>query len=571
MFNGDMAVQTNKEDKVTIKFIVTSDIHGAIFPYDFIEDQVTANSLAQIYTYVKEQRQNKNQEVILLDNGDMLQGQPIVYYSNYVTTEKPHICAEVLNFMQYDAATVGNHDIEAGHLVYDKLKKNYNFPWLAANAVYKDTYVPYFKPYTVITRRGIKIVILGLITPAIPNWLPQTIWDGLDFLDMIETAKRWVTIIQQKEKPDILVGLFHAGIDYMYNNQNKQTYKNENAAKLVAQQVPGFDIVFAGHDHQEYNIIVENCEGQKVQILDPKNNGRLVSVATVNMEIDTKNNKYNKNITGLNLEMNFCEADPEFIKNFDHYRKEVFKYVTQPVGYITKTISIRDALFGNTAFVDLVHKIQLEVTGADISFASPLSFDTKINRGQLYVRDMFKIYKFENILYTMKLTGKEILDYLEYSYSIWYNEMKNYDDHLLSFDRDYRGNFVLKGKFYNFSSASGINYTVNLQNSSGQRINIFNLANGQQFLLDEFYTVAINSYRANGGGGHLIDGAKIPVEELAKRVVAKSDKDLRYIIMKWIEEKHYITPQSFGNWKAIPEVWWRKGKQRSIYRLFGTT
>ena len=72
-----------QEKKVTIKFITTSDIHGAIFQYDFIEDVITSSSLAQIYAYVKEQRENIDQEIILLDNGDMLQGQPIVYYSNF--------------------------------------------------------------------------------------------------------------------------------------------------------------------------------------------------------------------------------------------------------------------------------------------------------------------------------------------------------------------------------------------------------------------------------------------------------------------------------------------------------
>jgi len=562
--------QQQKSERVTIKVIVTSDIHGAIFPYDFIEDSVNSNSLAQIYTYVKEQRGVKNQDVIFLDNGDMLQGQPVVYYSNYVTTDTPHICSEVMNFMGYDAATIGNHDIEAGHQVYDKLKKSFNFPWMAANAVTKNTDIPYFEPYTVITKRGVKVVILGLITPAIPNWLPEKIWEGIDFLDMVESAKKWVKIIKEKENPEILIGLFHAGVDYTYNNQDSETFKNENAARLVAEKVPGFDIVFAGHDHQEYNLIVENVVGKKVLVLDPKSSGKLVSIATINLEYDSVKNRYHKDITGMNLEMNFCEPDFSFVKKFEHYRKEVKKYVSQPIGYITKTISIREALFGNTAFVDLVHQIQLDVTGADISFASPLSFDTKINKGKVYIRDMFKIYKFENILYTMKLTGQEILDYLEYSYSMWYNEMKNIEDHLLNFDRDYRGNFILRGKFYNYSSASGINYTVNLQNKNGNKIEISGLANGKKFELNEFYIVAINSYRANGGGGHLVEGAKIAPADLPPRVLTKSEKDLRYIIMKWFEEKKFITPQSIGNWKAVPEMWWRRGKRRSVYRLFGS-
>lgn len=558
-----------REENVTIKLIATSDVHGAIFPYDFIEDAVISNSLAQIYNYVNEQRGVKNQEVILLDNGDMLQGQPVVYYSNYVLTHEPHICSEVMNFMGYDAATVGNHDIEAGHEVYDKLKKEFKFPWLAANAINRKTKEPYFEPYTIITKKGVKIAILGLITPAIPNWLPEKIWEGIDFLDMVDSAKHWVKIIKEKEEPDLLVGLFHAGVDYTYNSQSEDTYKNENAAKLVAKKVPGFDIVIAGHDHQEYNILVENIEGHKVLILDSKSNAKLVSVATINLEYDKIEKRYRKDLTGLTLEMNFCEPDVAFVRKFDHYKKDVRKYVAQPIGFITKTISIRDALFGNTAFVDLVHKIQLEETGADVSFASPLSFDTQIDKGKVFIRDMFKIYKFENILYTMQLSGQEIYDYLEYSYGIWFNEMKDHNDQLLNFDRDYRGNYILRGKFYNYSSASGIKYTVDLTKKIGERVKITELFDKRKFDLDEKYVVAINSYRANGGGGHLIDGAKIKQEELASRVITKSEKDLRHIIMKWFENNEIVTPQSFGNWKAIPETWWRKGKRKSRNILYG--
>jgi len=561
-------IQNQREDKVTLKFIATSDIHGAIFPYDFIEDMIISNSLSQIYAYVKEQRGVQNQEVILLDNGDMLQGQPVVYYSNYVMTDQPHICSEVMNFMEYDAATVGNHDIEAGHSVYDKLKKEFNFPWMAANAVDKITQEPYFKPYTIINRRGIKIAVLGLITPAIPNWLPEKIWEGIDFLDMVESAKHWVNIIKEKESPDVLIGLFHSGVDFTYNNQSEESFKNENAAKLVAKNVPGFDVVFAGHDHQEYNNIVENIAGKKVLILDPKSNAKMVSVSTITLEWDNNRKKYRKDLTGLTLEMNFCEPDYDFVKKFEHYKREVKKYVSQPIGFFNKTISIREALFGNTAFVDLVHKIQLEETGADISFASPLSFDTKINKGKVFIRDMFKIYKFENILYKMRLTGKEIHDYLEYSYGIWFNEMRSMDDYLLNFDRDYRGNLVLRGKFYNYSSASGIKYTVDLTKKIGERILITELFDGRPFDFKADYIVAINSYRANGGGGHLKDGAKILPADLPSRVLSKSEKDLRYIIMKWFENNQIVTPQSFGNWKAIPDAWWRRGKRKSMNVLY---
>lgn len=239
---------------MTLKFIETTDTHGSLFPYDFIEATDVNASLTQVSTYVKQERAKTDQHVILLDNGDILQGQPITNYYNYERdTLEGHILPGVMNYMAYDAGAVGNHDIEPGKPVYDAVKAQFNFPWLAANAIYTPTGEPYFTPYTVIERGGIKIAVLGLITPGIPNWLPESIWPNLDFADMIETARKWVPIIQETEKPDLLVGLFHSGYDYTYGGTTANTNRNENASQLVAQRVPGFDLVFIGHDHMNWN------------------------------------------------------------------------------------------------------------------------------------------------------------------------------------------------------------------------------------------------------------------------------------------------------------------------------
>ena len=563
----------NIEKTVQLKFITTSDIHGAIFQYDFIENEVTSSSLAQVFTYITEQRQNPDQEIILLDNGDILQGQPIVFYSNHhysINKNFNHICAQVMNYMQYDAATIGNHDIEAGHEVYDKLRKDFNFPWMAANAVEKDTKSPYFEPYTIIRKQGIKIAILGLITPAIPMWLPESKWEGIEFEDMIETARKWVKHIQGFENPDLLIGLFHAGVDYTYNRQTAQTLKNENASVLVAEQVPGFDIVFAGHDHQESNRILQNIDGEDVLLLNPRSLAKFVSLANVEMRFNPETRKYEKyDITGLNLQMNFCETNSFFKSKFSKQITTVKKYVSEQIGTFTRTISSREALFADTGFIDLIHRIQLDYTKADISFAAPLSFDSVIRKGNVYVRDMFKLYKFDNLLYTVWLTGQEIKDYLEFSYGLWFSTMKNSNYTLLNFKRNRKGDFIMAEKYYNFSSAAGINYTVNLRKPINEKIIIQTMSSGEEFDFNKKYKVALNSYRGNGGGGHLIEGSGIAHDELHKRILVKSEKDVRTIIMNWIKEEKDVTPNALGQWKVIPVDWWHRGRLKTIRKLFG--
>lgn len=563
---------------VRLKFIETTDVHGTIFPYDFINNSELNGSLAQVHTYVKQERSNPEQEVILLDAGDFLQGQPAVYYYNFERTDVPHLYALVMNFMGYDAAAVGNHDIEAGHPVYDKFITELNFPWLAANAIIPGTDSTYFPPYKIIEKQGVRIAILGMVTPGIPLWLPEKIWQGMEFEDMILTAKKWLPILREKEQPDLIVGLFHAGVNFTYGGVTADTPRNENAARLVAEQVPGFDIVFVGHDHQGWNMTVRNSDGDAVYLLGANSHARDVAVASVVMTFDSLKNLWEKEISGERIDMRKLLPDKDFLKEFRTEFEAVKAFVDRPIGEFTESISTRDAMFGNSAFVDLIHTIQLKLTGADVSFAAPLSFNATLDSGQVYVRDMFKLYKYENLLYTMRLTGREIKDFLEFSFGTWFNQMQNEQDHLLKFVTDESGNLVksrhnnsyqLEGIYFNFDAAAGLNYTVDVSKPQSGRIFISSMADGSPFSLEREYKVAVNSYRGNGGGGHLTSGAGIPKDSLASRVLFSTEKDLRYFLMAWIEEQKVVTPQKLGNWQVIPEEWWQKGKARDYELLYG--
>ncbi len=563
-----------------IKIIETSDVHGAIFPYDLIRDKPTTASLAQVLTYVNTHRADSSQLVILIDNGDILQGTPVVYYYNFEKSDSLHLLADVMNYIGYDIGTVGNHDIEAGHEVYDKFRAEINFPWIAANAINAKTGEPYFKPYHMIKKDGISIAVLGLITPSIPNWLPERLYSGIQFDDMIETADKWVPIIRSQEQPDILIGLFHSGVDYTYGGVDENTFKNENASRLVAEKVPGFDIVFVGHDHSGWNFVTQNNNGDEVLILGTTSGARNVAVADIILNYDTTDTPgIEKQIIGSLINMKDYIPDPDFMNYFYPQFEEVKQYVNRPIAEFTSTISSRDALFGPSAFVDLIHTIQSDLTGADISFTAPLSFNATIQEGTIYVRDLFELYSYENQLYTMQLTGEEIKNYLEFSYGQWMNQMKSPSDHLLRFKKDEAGEIQysartrtpeLETRYYNFESAAGIDYVVDITKPVGDRIKIQSLSNGKPFLPDHTYTIAVNSYRANGGGGHMVYGAQIPVEELNDRVLTSSDKDLRYYLMKWFEKEKTVQPVQSDNWKVIPEDYWNAGKERDFHLLFPT-
>ena len=550
-----MACFTNSAREVTIKLIETSDVHGNYYPEDFINRTPSRGSLARVYSYVDSLRKEIGKEhVVLLDNGDILQGQPTVYYYNFIDTASVHITSAMMNFMGYDACTVGNHDIETGHSVYDRWISLQKSPTLGANIISTSTNEPYLPPYTIIERSGVRIAVLGLITPAIPGWLPENLWSGLRFEEMTTSAAKWIKHIKEVERPDLTVGLFHSGRDSTKTTGNTI----ENGALLVAKHVPGFDIVMMGHDHSLFNSTITNDAGEKVVVVNPGNNARRVATVTATFEIDDNSGEVRLSAIESALDKVDNHApNREFMEEFAEQRMAVEAFVSQRIGHIDTAMSTRDAYFGSSRFIDFIHSLQLAISGADISFAAPLSFDATIDSGDIYVSDMFNLYKYENMLYTMSLSGQEIKDYLEMSYDLWTNTMQSSDDHILRFRDDAKGEDMTHVGFkypsYNFDSAAGIKYTVDVTKPRGEKITILSMANGSAFDFNATYKVAINSYRGNGGGNILTEGAGIAKEELSKRIVASTDKDLRYYLMQYIISHPEVNATKMDNWKFIPE------------------
>lgn len=531
--------ESSGDDKLVIA--VTTDVHGSVFSDDLVTGTENRTSMAKVSGYLKSLDPSN---LILLDNGDNLQGSPSVYYYNFEEISSDHIWPGVLNYLGYDAVTVGNHDIEAGHDVYDRIRNQFNFPMLAANAVNISDGSPYFEPYTIIKKSGYRIAVLGLITPAVPGWLPEILYEGIEFTDMVETAKKWMPEIL-KQKPDLVIGLFHAGWDETYGGGSADSFMNGNASLAVAKKVPGFDIVFIGHDHDLMNDYVLNSAGDSVLILDGGSHARYVARADITF---TKNGK---EITGSLVKTDTVEPDVDFIRYFNSDYEDVVKYVSRKIGNLDKPMSVRDAYFGDSPFIDLIHRVQLDVSGAQISFAAPLSFDVEIPGGKLMISDMFELYRYENMLYTISLTGEEIDKYLEYSGSLWFNSQNEATKPLLKF-REGNSNRLMN-RYYNFDSAAGIEYTVDITKSEGEMVNITSLSDGTSFYPDSAYTVAVNSYRGSGGGGHLTRGTGLDENDMESRLISSTDKDLRYYMIKWIEEEKVIKTYCDNNWKIIPE------------------
>ncbi len=524
----------------TLYILQTTDVHGHVRPYDYFQDKAADYGLARIFTRVIDYRL-KHKNVVLVDGGDLLQGTPLIYYFNRIETSVPNPMILTLNFMGYSAMAVGNHDIEQGLFTYLRARDESHFPWLSANSVLPDGRT-FFKPYTIIEHNGIKIGIIGLTTPGIPMWLEPSLYPGITWKDMVQTARKYVPLV--RPQVDVLVGLFHAGLDSGYSA--KQTaalgLPNENASALVARKVTGFDVIFAGHSHRPYpkkgRIVLTHTE--RTLLINAGSWARNLGVAEIILRKKEQSTRRPWQVIakeGWLEPMKKVIPSPAIMDLTKYYHKKTLAYIRQPIATLTDTLSARNARFQDNPVVELINRAQMAYTKADISFAASFNDHFKIPPGKIRIKDVYGMYRYENFLYVVEMTGQQIRDYLQYCARYYLKK----GDKIIA-------NPKMAG--YNYDMAEGIKYkiTVTREDDTGENTvgPIIYLKTGRPLDMHRRYKVALNSYRAMGGGGHM---AAAHVSE--KQILFKSDEEMRNILADYIQQQKIIHPVCDGNWTVV--------------------
>lgn len=563
LFIGMLVASCSGPQPVHIKMVCTTDIHGNYFSYDYLAEEPLSGGLARVSSYLSEMSSTYGDNVIYMDNGDILHGQPTAYCYNTSAIQPRHLAAEVLDYLGCDVVTLGNHEIETGGQTYQRYIRDLSCPVVGGNIYFEDSDNPFLSPYTIIEREGVKIAVMGMTTPAIPDRYPRILWQGLEFKDVEVAAHRWMEYLREKESPDLVIGLFHSGLEGGIVNDEYA----ENATRAVAENVPGFDAIFYGHVHKAACDKVVNVEGDTVLLINPANNANKVAVLDIQL---IKGATPKITLDAQLVDMNAYAPDTTCLNHFASQRERVANYVNKKLGEFTAPMDSRDAYFGSSAFVDFLHHIQLDISKAEVSLAAPSEYDMSFPAGDVYVRDMFSLFRYENMLYVMELTGKEIKDYLEMSYGKWVNTMQSPSDHLLLFDDAslVDGKPRLKHHYYYFDSAAGILYDVDVTKPVGNRIHIKSMADGTPFDPNRVYRVALNSHRGTGGGGLLTEGAGIPKSELEGRLLYSTTVDMRFYALNFLEMKNTMEPKAMHHWQFVPERWTRPAVARDRALLF---
>ena len=535
----------------TLHIVTTGDVHGSWFDQPYVDGGGTKTSLMSVNAWVDSLRRAAGpKNVLLLDAGDCLQGDNAAYYYNYVDTTGTHLFTELVSYMKYDAVTVGNHDIETGHAVYDKLAAELaarKIPFLGGNAVRNDNGEPYFPVYKTFRRGGMKVAVLGFTNPNMKAWLAEPVWSGMQFVSLIPCVQEWVDRVRAKERPDLVVVVVHSG-----SGAGDGSMLESQGLDLL-DTLQGVDVLVTSHDHRP---LVKEKDG--TWLINGGARAGYVGHAVVAAQ--KRGGKLSKEITGEYVRMDKGKVDAAMEEHFRPAFEKVRAFTLQPVGELAMELRTRDAYTGMSDYINLVHTVQLSVPEAQISFAAPLTYNGTVKAGGVIYNDMFTIYPFENQLNVVRLTGQEIKDYLEYSYDHW---IQTPGRHVLKIvdtpdARTGAPRWSFVGRSYNFDSAAGLVYTVDVTRPAGSRIQIKSLADGSAFDPQAWYNVAMTSYRASGGGDIIIKGAGVPEEEVDARVVNRYP-EIREIIYQYFKKHGTVDaalvgdPAVLGEWHFVPE------------------
>ena len=520
--------------ELKITLLATTDLHGNLFPYDYYTAQPAARGLAKIATLIQAARA-ENPNNLLIDCGDTIQGTPLeAVYQEYVETGKgvpppahdPMMLA--MNAIGYNAMVVGNHEFNFGLKNLARAREDANFPFISSNitaaAASKGLALRPFAPYFIQTVAGVKIAVIGVTTPLIPDWEAEEHYRGYRFESGVDAAGRTVAEVRAREHPDIVIVAAHAGLD---------GDAKENMVRQIATQVPGIDAIVFGHSHQQ----LASLQIGDVLLMQPKNWGMsLGEMDFVLTPKETSGWKIVSKTSRLIPVTRDTAADARILEIGRPYHELAERYLNTAVAQAPVSLDSRLARVEDSALIDAIQQVQLFYSKADVSFASSFNARVSVPKGPVTIRQIAALYVYENQLYVLQGNGKMVRDALE-------NSARYYNTCVADCSQGPLINPQIIG--YNYDMAQGVDYEIDLTQPAGQRIR--NLRwHGKPLEDSQPLRIAVNNYRAGGSAGYsMFRGAQ---------VIWRSPDEIRDLVIQYYSQHQTLPAQPDNNWRVVPEA-----------------
>ncbi|WP_166971215.1 bifunctional metallophosphatase/5'-nucleotidase [Brevibacterium atlanticum] len=555
-------------DTGELTLLATTDVHGNVLNWDYFANKPYPDGeelgMSRASTLINGVREDKGADsVLLVDNGDTIQGSPLAYYyakqEPITDTGETHPLAKTYNHLDYDAQVVGNHEFNYGLDLLSAYEKQLDFPLLGANVIDDDDNETHLDPYTMVKKQvdgqEITVGVLGVTTPGSRIWDKNNLSGKVHFDDPVETAKKYVPEMKQKGA-DVIVVLSHSGKDPKGQTWDPDKLQ-ENVSTSVA-TVPGVDVLVAGHTHQnEPSQVVTRDDGSKALITQPNYWARSVSEVNLPINLDTGHVDWDEDEPKADPLVTQGEVaeDPEIKDLVDDQHQKTIDYVNTKIGSVTETLSAKSSYYEDTAILDFISHVQTQTVedgleGTDyedvpvISQASPFSRTAEFPAGDITIRDVAGLYVYDNTLSGVEINGGQLRDYLEYSARYFKQTGEGADFDPVDGTNAIDETTDAPIPDYNYDALAGVDYDINVSKPVGERIENLTNAEGDPIGDDDRFILAINNYRQSGGGAYPVDGLN---------EVYNEQVEVRQALIDWVEEQKVVDPADFfdKNWQVV--------------------
>lgn len=512
-----------EEESKTVTILQTGDLHGMVNPYDYASNKVSKTSLAHAATIIKAER-SKDPNLLLLDTGDTTQANYIQEFLN----ENPNPIIGALNYLDYDAWTLGNHEFNFGFSYVTKEISEFEGVTLAGN-IYKADGSRWIDAYHIFDVDGVKVAVFGIDAPHVPQWekTDPTHYDNMTFTSPMEETDK---ILKELDgRADVVIGSIHYGLEGEYGTEGVRALAETYGDRI--------DALLIGHAHA---VVDETIGG--IPVLEPGSNGQYVSKVTITLTGSGSGWTVDKSATtGELLDCSAVTPDADFLAEFKSLHEKSLAMASREVGQVGKTFldpvellpGIPNAIIQDNPVIDLINKVQMEQTGADVSLAALFDSSSNLEAGPFLHRDSVKIYKYDNTLFAVKVTGKQLKAIMERQAGGFFNQYQS-GDVTVSFNPNIR--------MYNYDEFAGVNYEIDISKPEGQRIQNVTYQ-GKPLSDTQTLVLALNNYRYGG----LVSAGLLNESDVVYEGGAVRDMITDYVASL----QGPLMPECDNNWKIV--------------------
>jgi len=503
-----------------IQILGTTDMHGHVAAEDTFSLQPANQGWAKITTLIRRQ-QALNPNTLLVDCGDTIQGEPMNYVRHALRRDLPEPSVAVMNTLGFAAMAVGNHDFDFGGEILREVEKQARFPFLSANTVDAKGR-PGFASHTLVTVAGIRVALVGFTTPQVPAMTEPGNYAGLNFRDIVTTAKELIPRLREKERADLVIILMHSGLGTLTGREG-----DENAALRLADQVTGIDAIFTGHTHQAIQ-----AEHKGIPIVQAQCFGRALAVVELELRQEKGRWRVLASTGRLVRPEDATASDPEVLRLTAELRTATDRYLDTAATNLLVDLDSRWSRMEDTPLMQLLHQVQRQATGAQLSAAAVPGTKLFIPKGPTSVRQFYALSPYENQVAKIRITGDQLRRYLEHGARHY---TRSWEPELYNKDVPY----------YNYDMVDGVTYVLDLGRPVGSRI--LNLSFlGKPVKPEQTFTLALSTYRLRGGGGYM---AAIGFNGTPELITRASQRNL---LLETVLGHPTLNPAPTHAWRTVP-------------------